>query len=241
MIKDQYYQSIEDLFALIRETQNEAIYETALMAADVIASGGQIHLFDTGHIIDSEFMNRAGGFAFLRSFKFNLQVDSKARFRNIKKDRSQVGLAKLALENSNVYPNDLMIIGSVSGKSERVIDVALACKELNVKTLGITSLTYSSQLESEHSSKKRLFEITDYVIDNCAPYGDGMLNIPQIEKPFIPASGLAAAYLLWAFCADLLEILLNKGIKPGILGSVNRPENKAFNEELEKQYQEKGI
>ena len=241
MIKDQYYQSIEDLFALIRESQNEAILEAAQVAAEVIENGGQIHLFDTGHIIDSEFMNRAGGFAFLRSFKFSLQVDNKARLRDIKKDRSQIGLAKLALINSNVYPNDLMIIGSVSGKSERVIDVALACQELNVKTLGITSLTYSSQLESEHPSKKRLFEITDYVIDNCAPYGDGMLSVPEIEKPFIPASGLAAAYLLWAFCADLLEILLDKGIKPGVLGSINRPENKEFNEALEKQYQEKGI
>ncbi len=241
MIKETYYQQVEELFAQIRETQDSAILAAAQVAAEVVAQGGQIHLFDTGHIIDSEFMNRAGGFAFLRSFKFNLQVESKARGRELKKDRSLVGLAKLALASANVYPGDLMIIGSVSGKTERVIDVALACQELGIKTLAITSVTYSSQLDSEHPSGKRLFEIADYLIDNCAPYGDGMLTVEGIEKPFIPASGLAAAYLMWAFCADLLEILLAKKLVPGVLGSVNRPENRDYNIALEKQYQEKGI
>ncbi len=241
MIKDQYYQKVDELFALIRETQNKAIFDAALVAAEVIAAGGQIHLFDTGHIIDSELMNRAGGFAFLRSFKFNLKIESQARSRNLEKDRSLVGLAKLALKSGNVYENDLMIIGSVSGKTERVVDFALACQELNIKTLAITSVTYSSQLASEHPSQKHLYEVADYVIDNCAPYGDGMLEVPRVKNPFIPASGLAAAYIMWAFSADLLELLLKKDIVPGVLGSVNRPENHEYNLKLQEQYQKLGI
>lgn len=240
-IKEQYFQAVAALYAKIRETQNDKIAQAAHEIAGRVAQGSGVHLYDTGHLIDSEFMNRAGGFNLFRRFKYSLQLDSKARVRDIEKDRNAEGLAAVALRAANVYPGDVMIIGSVSGKTPQVIDLALECKKLGVYTIALTSITYSSQLESEHSSHLHLYEVADLVIDNCAPYGDAMLTIEGCEQPFIPASGLAAAYILWAMNADLLEDLLARGLKPGILGSVNYPENRKYNEDLEDLYLKTGL
>ena len=241
MLKEKFYQATNELFQKVRETQDCAIKQAAQIVADAVEKGANIHLFDTGHIIDSEIINRAGGFVLLKKFKYGITVESPTRIRNdMEKDKSLAGLAALALKAGNVYPGDVMFIGSVSGKSENVIDLALACQEYGVTTIGISSHEYSSQLESLHPSNKRLYEIVDLAIDNCAPHGDGMLSVEGIEKSFIPASGLAAAYIMWAMNAVLLELLLEKGITPGIYGSINYPGNREYNEKLEKTYQEKG-
>ena len=146
-----------------------------------------------------------------------------------------------ALRSSGVLPGDVMVIGSVSGKTPNVIDLALACREFGVKVIAVTSVTYSSQLETPHSCGKRLFELADIVLDNCSPFGDAMLPVEGVEKPFSPASGLAAAYIMWAVANQLLEDLLAKGITPSILGSVNYPENVEFNNALYKRYENEGI
>ena len=66
--KERYYKAADGLFAKIRATQDDKIEQAAAMMADCVANGGCIHLFDTGHIINSELLNRAGGFVLMRRF-----------------------------------------------------------------------------------------------------------------------------------------------------------------------------
>ena len=68
-----------------------------------------------------------------------------------------------------------------------------------------------------------------------------MLDVEGVDRAFIPASGLSAAYIMWTVMAELLDLLLEKGLKPGILGSVNYPENVQYNIDLETLYKEKGL
>ncbi|QIK57879.1 sugar isomerase domain-containing protein [Erysipelothrix sp. HDW6A] len=244
MIKNRYFKAVDELQETIRNTQSEAMSEAAAMCAEAVAAGHSIHLFDTGHIIDSEIKNRAGGFNFIRSFKYGLNVDSIARIQDDlegDKNRSMEGLAEFALRASNVYPGDVMFIGSVSGNSISVVDLALAAQKLGVKIVALTSVTYTKQLNALHSSGKKLYEINDVLIDNCAPFGDAMLDVEGVDRAFIPASGLSAAYIMWTVMAELLDLLLEKGLKPGILGSVNYPENVQYNIDLETLYKEKGL
>lgn len=236
--KQAYYQATESLFETIRNTQDENITRAATLMADAVANDGCIHLFDTGHIIDMEILNRAGGFELMRRFKYDLAITGNARVRQERdKEKSMEGLALYALRKGDVMPGDVMVIGSVSGKTSNVVDLAVECKKMGVKTITISSHTYSSQLESEHSSKKRLFELGDVNIDNCAPWGDAMLDVEGLDSKFIPASGLAAAYIMWGINADLADALLVKNIKPGILRSVNHFPNRAYNIKLGEDYQ----
>lgn len=244
MLKEKFYGASSDLFGKIRDSQKENIEAAGKLMAESVAGGGCIHLFDTGHIIDSELINRAGGLVLMRRFRYNNGVESSGWKRpHLSKDKntSMEGLAEYALRAGNILPGDVMVIGSVSGKTLNVIDLAAECKKLGVKVIGITSIEYSKTLESGHSCKKRLFELSDITIDNCAPFGDAMLEIDGVEAPFIPASGLAAAYICWALCAEFVEKLMEKNITPSILKSVNYPPNVEYNNKLYKRYDEEGI
>jgi uncharacterized phosphosugar-binding protein len=242
MLKEKFYGASEKLFETIRESQKKNIEAAGQMMAESVAAGGCIHLFDTGHIIDSELLNRAGGLVLMRRFRYHNGVESSAKKRSMEqKNTSMEGLAEYALRAANILPGDVMVIGSVSGKTLNVIDLAVECKKMGVKVIGITSIEYSKTLESGHSCKKRLFELADVAIDNCAPFGDAMLDIEGIEAPFIPASGIAAAYICWAVCAELVDRLIEKNIEPSILKSVNYPPNVEYNNKLYKRYDEEGI
>jgi len=242
MLKERFYDASADLFGRIRESQKANIEAAGQIMADSVANGGCIHLFDTGHLIDSELLNRAGGLVLMRRFRYHNGVESSGWKRSMKdKNTSMEGLAAYALRSANILPGDVMVIGSVSGKTLNVIDLALECKNFGVKVIGVTSVEYSKTLESGHSCGKRLFELADVTIDNCAPFGDAMLSIDGVEAPFIPASGLAAAYICWSLCAELVEKLMDKNITPSILKSVNYPPNVEYNNKLYKRYDEEGI
>lgn len=243
MLKEKYYHAIDQLFLNIRNTQQEAIEAAAVKVADQIAAGHNVYLFDTGHIIDSEIYNRAGGLVLMRRFTFEIQVSDNSR-ENPNKDEhhnaAMTGYTNYILQLSHLKEGDILFIGSVSGKTVNVIDLAIEAKKRGIFVIAMTSMDYSSRLQSMHSSKLRLFEAADMVIDNCAPYGDAMLDVEGLDSPFLPASGIAAAYIMWALNAQIVENLLSKGIQPSVLRSVNVEENRAYNIELQKRYNEKG-
>ena len=83
MLRDRFYNAVDELFEEIKESQDKSISDAAKICTEAIASGHTIHLYDTGHIIDSELFNRAGGFNLLRQFKYNLNLTSTANFSSI--------------------------------------------------------------------------------------------------------------------------------------------------------------
>jgi uncharacterized phosphosugar-binding protein len=107
--------------------------------------------------------------------------------------------------------------------------------------IAVTALGYSSRLASEHPSGKRLFESADLVLDNHAPYGDGMLTVEGLDYPICPASGLGAVAVLWGVVAGMVEELLARGLKPTIYPSVNRPDGRALVAAVEAEAQAKGF
>ena len=240
MLKERLFAAIEQVYEKIRNTQTGNIAAAAEVMASSVKNGGCIHLFDTGHIIDSEMFNRAGGLVLMRRFRYGLTLESSMRKREIQNEHALEGLAAIALRQAGVQAGDVMVIGSVSGKTINVIDLALACREIGVKVIGVTSVTYSEQLPPVHSCGKKLYELADVVLDNCAPFGDALLQVEGVEAPCFPASGLAAAYLMWAVNAALTERLLQAGITPSVLKSVNYPPNVEFNNQLYQRYDETG-
>jgi uncharacterized phosphosugar-binding protein len=243
MLKEKYFQEIDQLFKRIQTSQKAAIETAAIAIADRIEAGSNVYLFDTGHIIDSEIYNRAGGLVLMRRFTFDIQVSDNARenqVRNADHNTAMSGYTNYILQLSNIKSGDVLFIGSVSGKTINVIDLAIEAKKRGIFVIAMTSLTYSAQLASMHDSKLRLFEAADLVLDNCAPYGDAMMDVEGLDSRFIPASGIAAAYIMWALNAEIVENLLKKGIQPGVLRSVNVEENRDYNIELQKRYIKKG-
>lgn len=78
---DDYFDSIQSTIAKVREDEREKIEDVARICADSIAAGGVVHIHDTGHMLNSELIHRAGGLAGLTPFSFSLNVINANAFR----------------------------------------------------------------------------------------------------------------------------------------------------------------
>ncbi len=242
MLIDRYHERINQQVETVEKTQKDICIQVGNVVANCVSNGGAIHVFDTGHIIDSELIYRGGGVLFLKQFKYNLMVNNPVRNRDrstIKNDMT--GLAAYALKASSALPGDVIIIGSVSGKSENVIDLAIEAKKFGLIVVAVTSLEYSRSVDSLHSNGKRLFECADYVIDNCAPAAEAMLEVEGLEARFAAASGISAAILLWSVCAHAVDVLLKSGITPSVLMSENFENGPEFNKRMKERYEQTGF
>lgn len=242
MIISDYFDAISAKITEIREAESDNIRRIAEICAHAIESGGVVHIHDTGHMLNSELVHRAGGLAGLTPFSFSMNVHNPNAFRETNSQCPNVTreTVSLALKRSNVRAGDVMFIGSVSGKSEQVVELAMQAREMGVTTVAMTSLAYSKELESQHPSGKKLYEVAEFVLDNHAPYGDAMLAVEGLDVNICPASGIAAACIMWAVCAGIVECLLARGITPTVFRSVNAPGGPEDVKARTERYREKG-
>jgi len=242
MLLDTYWSAIDELYAGVR-AQKDAITAAGKMIADVAGGGGSVHIHDTGHIIDAELIGRGGGLIMYKQFKYNLNVINPVRKRDrAGVDTSMEGLAAYALKASGALPGDVFILGSVSGRTASVVDLAYEAKQMGMKLIVITSMVYSKSVEAVHSCGKKLFEMADIVIDNCAPAAEAMLEVDGLDARLCAASGLSAAYIMWSVTTVVVEELLARGKVPGVYKSANFPGGTDYNKAvIEPKYAETGL
>ncbi len=241
MLIDQYFTRLRALIDEI-DADREPIQQAARLCADALASGGVIHVFDSGHMVSSELIHRAGGLAAMSALSFNLNVVNPVRTRPDlpSKDTLSYGYIEHIFETNQLRPGDVLFAGSVSGKTANVIELALQARAHGLKVIAFTALAYSSKLASEHPSGKHLYEAADLVLDNHAPYGDAMIDVEGLDYPVLPASGMGAAAVMWAVVAGTIEDLLARGLKPTVFPSVNRPNGKELLSQVEAEALRKG-
>ena len=240
MIKEKFSMVIRNLIDGIDHNQQGAIEKAADLIVESVSNQGAVHVYDTGHIINSELINRAGGLAMLKPLRFTFTVEDPVFTRTENNTGNMEGIGKLILEKSNVLPGDVLILGSVSGKSVPLIDLALAAREKGVKVISVTSVPYSLSVEAEHSSGKKLFELGDVVLDNGAPVGDAVLELDGVENKFGPVSGIGAAYILWLVSAEVIEKMTAVGMEPTVFMSINKAEGKDNYQRMCDQYAKNG-
>ena len=242
---DRFFARLQEKLTELAEAERDNLQKAADRCVDCLAQQGVLHIFDTGHLVSQELIGRAGGLVAMTPLSFGLNAGSSNAFRQEKGDRSdapsQGEIIELALRQSSVQPGDVLFIGTVSGKSEQPIELALRAQAYGVTVIALTSVEYSSQLESQHPSGKRLFEVADLVLDNHSPYGDAMLPIEGLDRDICPFSGIGAAAALWAVVAAITEGMLARGLTPTIYRSVNRPDGPADVEATRQQYVEQGF
>ena len=243
MLLDRYWDTINDLYSRVKSTQRENIIAAGKLIADAVDQGACVHICDSGHIIDSELIYRGGGLILYKKFKYNLVVDNPVRKRDRSDlDTSMEGLAAYALKASGARPGDVMILGSVSGRTFSIVDLAYEARKMGLKIIAVTSMSYATQVESPHSSGKELYELAGVVLDNCAPAAEAMMEVEGIEARLCAASGLSAAFILWSVTTVVVEELMKKGKTPGVLKSANFPGGNDYNKSyIEPRYEKEGL
>lgn len=243
MLLDKYWDHVDALYDKVRTTQRANIEAAGKMIADAVDKGGCVHICDSGHMLNSELIYRGGGLILYKSFTYGLTVNDAVR----KRDRSDLdtnmeGLAAYALKASGARPGDVFIMGSVSGRTSYIVDLAYEAKKMGMKIIAITSMSYATTVEPVHSSGLKLYEMADIVLDNCAPAAEAMMEVEGLEPRLCAASGLSAAYIMWSVTTVVVEELMKLGKTPGVLKSANFPGGNDYNKTyVEPRYEAEGL
>ena len=214
MLVDRYHEAVFELLNKVRATQMEAIEKAADIVVDAVEHGKKVYFGEICHSIQMDLYYRGGGPIFYRLYK-----------------EGETELAE----------GDVIFLSSVSGRTKKVVDLTFDSVEKGIKVIGLTSMSYATQVDAVHPSGKKFYEMATHIIDNCAPAAEAMLDVEGVEAKFAAASGIASDFILWSVTSFVVEKMLRDGYTPGILKSANYPGGNDYNKEIiEKHYEEYG-
>lgn len=177
----QYTDKLKSQLDKVIHTNEETIKEVINLVFNTIKDDKIIHVLGTGHshMIGLEMFIRAGGLANVNAILDPNVLTSDGALRSSKLERIS-GIADILFDDIVTEKGDLFIVISNSGRNSIPIEFALRAKKEGHKVVVLTSLEQSKQYPSRHISGKKLYEIGDYVLDNCVPSGDGLFTIDGI-------------------------------------------------------------
>jgi uncharacterized phosphosugar-binding protein len=223
-----YLHGCHDILDRIEMTQMPAVHQVAEMCAECIAREGLVHLFGSGHsrMAVEEIFPRYGSFpGFHPIVELSLTYHNSVVGANGQRQAMFIerveGLGQVILRNFEFGPDDLMMVFSTSGTGAVSVDVALEAKRLGMPVIAVTSLAHSRVSRAGHSSGKRLYEVADITLDNCASAGDAMVPIPGLATPVGPGSTIGNTALVNALKCEIARLLTEQGRPPLVLTSAN--------------------
>lgn len=244
-MKLEYPDAVRKVIARIEQTQLPAIGKAADLVVAALSNKGIVYSHNIGHGIEGDWIHRAGGLAAIQKFTYTLNVQTPVpdclKDRPRAKPFDAAGEAvRYALTAGNIRAGDVLLLGSVSGRNIEPVGLALACREMGVRTIGFTSMEYTAKVTSLHPSGKRLFETVDVALDCGAPYGDAAVALPGYEANLLPVSGIAMDVLGWMLWETVIRRMAQAGTPPAAYMSINRKGGEAAHANTIKQYNERG-
>ncbi|MBA4862314.1 SIS domain-containing protein [Streptomyces sp. PSKA54] len=224
----------------ITESARDEVARAAELIAECVRSDGVIQAFGTGHsqAIVLELAGRAGGLVPTNRLSIaDLVVyggDEASVLDNPLLERES-GVAARIYDLAAPSPQDLFVVISNSGVNNVVVEMALHAKEHGHRVLAITSLAHTRAVPAAHPSGKKLADLADVVLDNAAPRGDALLDLPG-GGSVCALSTLTGVMLVQMTVAEAASLLLASGERPPVYVSANVPGGFESNLGLEKRY-----
>jgi uncharacterized phosphosugar-binding protein len=232
----------EGMAALHRITESAGgeVTRAAELIAQCVRSDGVIHAFGTGHsqAMVLELAGRAGGLVPTNRLSIADLVLYGGDPPSVLDDpllERQAGVAQRIYDLAAPRPEDLFVVISNSGVNNVIVEMALHAKEEGHRLLAITSLPHTRAVPAAHPSGKKLADIADVVLDNAAPRGDALLELPG-GGAICALSTLTGVMLVQMAVAEAASLLLSSGDRPPVYVSANVPGGFEGNLELEKRY-----
>jgi uncharacterized phosphosugar-binding protein len=236
-LAEAYRHRANDLLAAAWQTNAPVIARVAPLLGEIVARGGVIHTFGSGHseLISREIIGRAGGLVCVTGI-----IDPTGGFiENLPGYGTK--LVERYDRQYQLRAGEAVIVISNSGKNGSPIDVALYARQKGLTVIALTCLAMSKVTPSQHPGGKRLFEVADHVLDNGGVPGDAIVDVapatgtdPGIKAG--PTSTLIGCSVLnWLMLATM-DWLKAKGHPLPVLRSQNLPGAIEHNRELGRKY-----
>ena len=237
-MRTDYFQQVLSRLQAIMVSQQGAIERAAQAIAEALASDHLLWVFGASHagILSEELVYRAGGLVPISPiFIPGLTCDVRPITLTSTLERLD-GYAASAVREVPIQAGDVLIVNSVSGRNAAPVEVALYGKERGALVIALTSLDYSQSVSPRSRTGKRLFEVADLVIDNGAPRGDAVVQLPGFAQAVAPVSTVLGAAILNAIVAEACALLLERGIQPPVFISANLEGGDEHNARLMSRY-----
>jgi uncharacterized phosphosugar-binding protein len=221
-----YFDAAAEIVRTVSDTQGEAIERAAQRCAAAIGAERLVHLFGSGHsrMAVEEIWPRYGSFPGFHpivelALTFHNQVVGANGQRQAMFVENTPGFAAAILRNFRLDPHDVMIVFSTSGTSVVPVEVAMLARKAGLFTIGVTSVEHCRRAAPKQPDGKKLLDVVDLVLDNCAPPGDAAVRVPNLEEPVGPTSTIGNTVIANSLKCRVAELLAGAGKPPLVLTS----------------------
>jgi uncharacterized phosphosugar-binding protein len=236
------YEAASELLRRLAEEEAGNIRRVGQVLADVIAADHLLFVFGTGghsYIAAEEMSYRAGGLgAVFPILDPGVSIAFGAR-RSTSVERTP-GYAQAVLTTYPITTDDILIIVNAYGINACTIDAALWARERGIRTVGITSPSFSRSIPRDHPARhpsgQNLFEVVDHLIDSKMPERDAVLQFQGLDAWTSPVSTILNAFVIQALVGETTRALLAAGQTPPIWTSGNIPGGDEANRRIVSRY-----
>lgn len=201
---------------------NAASIESAAKTVEAAARADRlVYLFGTGHshLLAEEVHYRAGGLAITVPVLVPRLMLHEGSVAATALERTP-GEAAKALANYPIGSGDILVVISNSGVNAAPVEAATIGKGLGATVIALTSEIYSREAAK---GRPRIADIADIVLDNGAPSGDAIVDLPTSGIRTGPVTTSVGAALLHAVMAEAAARLAANGGDLPIYVSANMP------------------
>lgn len=218
----EWVDGTRQIIDVLEESQMDSIMEAAILCADAIDAGGLVHMFGTGHsrIPLEEMFPRYGSFPGFHaiaelSMTFHTQVVGANGQRQAMFIERSEGLGDVILSNFAFRESDVMMVFSTGGSTAVPVEVAMGARDRGLAVIAVTGVAHSLASEPGHSSRTRLLDHADVVIDLGIPRGDSLVAIGDVRVG--PGSTVANVTVVNSIKVAVASLLSERGSLPPVI------------------------
>ena len=235
-----YISVVNETIARAWNSQQEKIAAAAEQIAEAIKRKNNVFIFGCSHagILSEEVFYRTGGLAVINPIFFpGFTLNTKPVTMTSRLERIP-GIGRMLLLENHLRKGDVLLIHSVSGRNTVPVEMAIEASKTGVYVIALTNMEYSSGAASRHPSGKKLYEVSDLVLDNCGVPGDAAIRLEGLEEAVGPTSTAVGAALMNGLIIEVVEKLINDKIVPPVFLSANLDGGDEHNRKIFKEYKD---